>query len=82
MIRLMKESWIQKKSTTKAIVENKVIQDMDKLLEDNTTVLCHRLVGAGNGGYFLVFSEKGNLKIPFNCVKIDVESNGVYGSTL
>jgi D-glycero-alpha-D-manno-heptose-7-phosphate kinase len=79
VIRLMKESWVQKKSTTKAIVENKVIQDMDKLLEENETVLSHRLVGAGNGGYFLTFSHKNSLKIPFNCVKVDIEPNGVTG---
>tara|TARA_R100001443_G_C3358372_1_gene178497 strand:- start:474 stop:1421 length:948 start_codon:yes stop_codon:yes gene_type:complete len=82
VIRLMKESWIQKKSTTKAIVENKVIQDMDKLLEENETVLSHRLVGAGNGGYFLTFSHKNSLKIPFNCVKVDIEPNGVTGRTI
>ena len=31
------------------------IKDMDKTLEDNDTVLAHRLCGAGGGGYFLVF---------------------------
>jgi len=82
VIHLMKESWIQKKYTTKAIVENKVIQDMDKLLEENETVLSHRLVGAGNGGYFLTFSYKDTLNIPFNCVKVDIEPNGVTGRIL
>ena len=73
---------VQKKYTTKAIVANKVIQDMDKLLEENETVLSHRLVGAGNGGYFLTFSHKNSLKIPFNCVKVDIEPNGVTGRIL
>ena len=35
--------------------------------------------GAGNGGFFLTFSEKGMLNIPFECVKIEVEPNGVHG---
>ena len=79
ILYLMRESWKQKKLTTAAIVENKIIQGMDKILEDNNTVLSHRLVGAGNGGYFLTFSHKDSLNIPFNCVKIWVEPNGVYG---
>ena len=79
ILYLMRESWKQKKLTTAAIVENKIIQGMDKILEDNDTVLSHRLVGAGNGGYFLTFSHKDSLNIPFNCVKIWVEPNGVYG---
>ena len=82
VLELMRRSWIQKKLTTSAISENSIIKDMDKVLEDNKTVLSHKLVGAGNGGYFLVFSEKENLKVPYHCVRIDVESNGVYGSML
>tara|TARA_B100001094_G_scaffold217433_1_gene211505 strand:- start:1024 stop:1971 length:948 start_codon:yes stop_codon:yes gene_type:complete len=82
ILELMRKSWIQKKSTTSVISENIIIKDIDKVLEENNTVLAHRLVGAGNGGYFLVFSEKENLKVPYHCVKIDVESNGVYGHTL
>ena len=46
---------------------------------ENETVISHKLCGAGNGGFFLVFSKKNTLKIPYGCVKIDVESNGVYG---
>ena len=79
ILRLMRESWMQKKLTTTAIVQNKVIKDMDGVLEDNETVLSHRLVGAGNGGYFLTFSNKDTLKIPYHCVKIYVEPNGVCG---
>ena len=55
---------------------------MDKTIEENETVLAHRLCGAGNGGFFLTFSRKGQLNIPFNCVKINVETNGVTGKEL
>ncbi len=50
------------------------------MLEKNDTVCAHKLCGAGNGGFFLVFSEKDTLNIPYDCVRINVEPNGVYGS--
>ena len=52
---------------------------MDYVLENNETVCAHKLCGAGNGGFFLTFSEKDKLNIPFECVKIEVEPNGVHG---
>ena len=51
---------------------------MDKAIEENETVLAHKLCGAGNGGFFLTFSKKNTLKLPFHCVKIYIEPNGVY----
>ena len=45
-------------------------------------MIAHKLCGAGNGGFFLTFSRKGQLNIPFNCVKINVETNGVTGKEL
>ena len=76
---LMKQSWNQKKETSSVITENQVIKDMDKVLEDNETVLAHRLCGAGNGGFFLTFSHKDKLKVPYDCVKINVNPDGVSG---
>ena len=52
---------------------------MDYVLEHNDTVCAHKLCGAGNGGFFLTFSEKDTLNIPFESVRIEVEPNGVYG---
>ena len=76
---LMKQSWNQKKETSSVITQNQVIKDMDKVLEDNETVLAHRLCGAGNGGFFLTFSHKDKLKVPYDCVKINVNPDGVSG---
>ena len=46
-------------------------------------MLAHRLCGAGNGGFFFNFLLKKNtLKLPFNCVKVDIEPNGVIGKIL
>ena len=76
---LMKQSWNQKKETSSVITQNQVIKDMDNVLEDNETVLAHRLCGAGNGGFFLTFSYKDKLKVPYDCVKINVNPDGVSG---
>ena len=76
---LIKQSWTQKKETSSVITENQIIKDMDRVLEDNETVLAHRLCGAGNGGFFLTFSYKDKLKVPYDCVKITVNPSGVSG---
>ena len=81
-LHLIKQGWIQKKNVSPIITSNQVIKDIDKVLEENDTVLAHRLCGAGNGGFFLTFSKKDTLKIPFHCVKVDMEPNGVTGQIL
>jgi len=81
-LNYLNKSWIQKKKTSSVITENQSIKDMDDILNENETVLAHKLCGAGNGGFFLVFSEKNNLKIPYQSVKINVTPNGVSGIKL
>lgn len=79
---LLNQSWEQKKETSSLITENEKIQEIDQILADNTDVLAHKLCGAGNGGFFLVFSKPNTLKISYKCIKIEVEPNGVVGSRL
>ena len=63
-------------------MESDIIIEMDYILEKNETVCAHKLCGAGNGGFFLIFSEKDTLNIPLHCVKIDIETSGVYGKSI
>ena len=79
---LINQSWKQKKQTSSSITENEKIVLMDDTLLNNETVLAHKLCGAGNGGFFLTFSKKDTLKIPYTCVKINVEPSGVTGKIL
>ena len=79
---LLGKSWSQKKKTSSTIAENETIREIDSVLEKNDTICAHKLCGAGNGGFFLTFSEKDTLKIPYDCVKINVETNGVYGAKI
>lgn len=81
-LNLLNRSWEEKKNTSSSIVENKIIRDMDSALSNNETVIAHKLCGAGNGGFFLTFSETGDLKIPYKSVKINVVSDGVVGTCL
>ena len=81
-LELLNLSWDQKKKTTTHITENKVIRTMDKALEESDSVIAHKLCGAGNGGFFLVFSKKNDLNIPYDSVKINVSPNGVKGKCL
>ena len=79
---LLGESWSQKKNTSVTIAENETIREIDSVLENNESVIAHKLCGAGNGGFFLVFSEKNTLTIPYESVKIDIETDGVYGKSI
>lgn len=81
-LNLINLSWEQKKKTSSFISSNVNIQKMENEISRNKTVIAHKLCGAGNGGFFLVFSEKDKLQIPFNKVKINVDINGVQGNSL
>jgi D-glycero-alpha-D-manno-heptose-7-phosphate kinase len=81
-LNYLNKSWIQKKKTSSTITENLSIQEIDTYLNENDTVIAHKLCGAGNGGFFLVFSEKDNLNISHQSVRIDITSNGVSGTTV
>ena len=81
-LNLINVSWEQKKKSSNIISSNKIIRKMDIEISNNKSIIAHKLCGAGNGGFFLVFSEKDKLKIPFNKVKINVDINGVEGNSL
>jgi galactokinase/mevalonate kinase-like predicted kinase len=79
---LLNYGWEQKKATSSLITENEEIKSIDKVLTDSKEVIAHKLCGAGNGGFFLAFSEPDTLKIPYESIKIEVEPNGVVGHKL
>lgn len=85
-LRMIKEGWKIKKTTSPLIAKNLKIIDLDNLFENNRQVLAHRLLGAGNGGYFLLFVNSSNtnendkfLK-SINALKIKIDTTGVTGS--
>ncbi len=55
---VMKNSWENKKKTSPLICQNPTLMEMDERLNADNDVISHKLCGAGNGGYFLVFGWK------------------------
>jgi len=83
---VINRTWINKKATSKYICENKALVDLDNKLINDSNVLSHKLLGAGNGGYFLIFTNKGkesiirNLYINVN--KIHISDVGLNTTNL
>ena len=82
VLKQVSKGWTQKKKTSSLVSENHHIQDMDSILSTCDSVVSHRLCGAGNGGFFLTFSVKNTLNIPYESVKIKVVSEGVRGESI
>ena len=80
---VINEGWSKKKESSPLIADNGDIKAIDEKLSASKEIKAHKLCGAGGGGYFLVFVEKGfSLKksIPEfsnNCFKIQVDGKGV-----
>jgi D-glycero-alpha-D-manno-heptose-7-phosphate kinase len=81
-LKLINVGWEKKKETSSMISENPLIKEIDDHLLNNPLVIAHKLCGAGNGGFFLTFSEKGKLTLPYSSVKINVSPDGVKGKKL
>lgn len=56
--RVINQAWETKKSTSNLICDNEVLKQIDSRLTNDDRILSHKLCGAGNGGYFLIFSNK------------------------
>lgn len=76
---IMNNSWKTKKETSPYICENATLVQLDNTLANDVRVLSHKLCGAGNGGYFLVFTKRGeNLDNAYNMMKpIRISHSGV-----
>lgn len=57
MCKVIRNSWITKKQTSPYICSGD-LSDVDNALYSDTKVLCHKLCGAGGGGFFLVITSK------------------------
>ena len=75
--KIMKEGWAMKKSSSDMILKNEKVKKMDEELSASSSILCHKLCGAGNGGFFLFFKHKNkSMKIPVGSIKINVDYSG------
>jgi len=79
LLQVIKNGWRHKKSTSPLILGNPDLIELDKQLEQNKLVLAHKLCGAGNGGYFLVFTAHGTNPFPekYNAIPISIAEEGL-----
>ena len=82
-IEIIKEGWTIKKKSTSLILGNEELVELDTKLESTKYVKAHRLIGAGNGGYFLLFTDKdtslSSIELEFSrtVIPIDIDYNGI-----
>ncbi|MBU3749054.1 MAG: hypothetical protein FGM52_01145 [Mycobacterium sp.] len=87
VLDLLNESWTEKKKTSELITASPEIVGLDAELAENPQVLAHKLLGAGNGGFFLCFTESGasfprhdsTLTRRRGGVRVGISSEGVGG---
>ena len=75
-MRTIKMGWQEKKRTSSRILENHKLIELDNMLSNMNGCLAHKLCGAGNGGFFLSFFEKGSM-VSKEFHKIGQSSSGV-----
>ena len=74
-IKLINLGWESKKKSLDCILGEGHLKDIDNRLMKDPKILAHRLCGAGNGGYFLILSEKGYT--PKETLPISIDNQGV-----
>lgn len=73
---LITEGWNAKKATSKSVLDNPSIKEIDEQIPKIKGYVSHKLCGAGNGGFFLCFVEK-NVEVPKNYFKLSLATMGV-----
>lgn len=76
-LKLIKDGWEEKKKTSKNVVEDATIKEMDDYLSSFKGCVAHKLCGAGNGGFFLCFFEKNCTTINQKFVKVNLSYKGI-----
>lgn len=77
-LKCINDAWTEKKNSSISILQDHNLKKIDESLEKDPKILAHRLCGAGNGGYFLLFTEKTTLINDAIPVKIDQNGVEVY----
>ena len=86
--KTINEGWEVKKKISRVITENLFLKNIEDSLQNEDRILAHRLCGAGNGGYFLVFMDRDKQNENFltsiysNVIPIQIVDTGVEGHTV
>ena len=76
-LNIINEAWKIKKTLSPLILKDKTLCDMDNELTEDESVLAHKLCGAGNGGFFLLFKDSSNGSQHKEDIKIAASETGV-----
>lgn len=74
-MNMISQGWIEKKKTSKTVLDNSDLIQMDEYITKQYGYVAHKLCGAGNGGFFLVFTEK-NTNVPEDYYKLSLSTRG------
>lgn len=76
-LKLMTKGWEEKKATSKDVLKEKTLKDMDEFLCSYPNCISHKLCGAGNGGFFLCFFPSERPPEDSRFFEVKLHNNGV-----
>lgn len=76
-MKLIKDGWVEKKRTSKNVLEDPSLKDLDEYLDKYPGCVSHKLCGAGNGGFFLCFFEKHKTPLSERFFKVELSNTGI-----
>lgn len=80
---IIREGWDIKKNSTPVILGTKGLNELDKKIDSTSYISAHRLIGAGNGGYFLLFvkpditQQKIEKDFKITVLPVTIDYNGI-----
>ena len=84
--KTIRNTWVNKKNTSPLICSNEDLMKLDDSIMSDENVLSHKLLGAGNGGYFLIFTDKNKeseiYKNYQNVKKITISEIGIQSNKI
>ena len=82
-IDIIKTGWVITKESSPVILGNDTLRDLDSLLYGIESIDAHRLIGAGNGGYFLLVTKNSVLqsdleeKVGKKIIPVSIDNDGL-----
>ena len=85
-LKIISEGWLKKLESCPAVIAHPTLSELNSLLLKDQGILAHRLCGAGNGGFFLLFTSDEwsptQNKLEKNCLKINICNKGAQVTKL
>lgn len=76
-LKLIKDGWTEKKKSSKNVLEDPSLKELDNYLGSYPGCVAHKLCGAGNGGFFLCFFETSAITLNQKFVKVSLSNSGM-----